>query len=289
MRRFNSLLALILFALFSCGFTWGFGKGDHCSESTKAVEGVTNETLPAERAKIEKKILSLCPDGGAAHYLKGLALGASNKSEQAISEYRDAISKEPLLADAYGQLGLLMLKKGVPDEASVNLYNSLKLKRSPSYAKALADLYLEGKFYGLALLHYEQTMPVFANDVSVQNGMGQCYLGQGNLVKAREKFQTVLHLQPANELSHLKLAEIYQKEKQYDQAIAELRLSLAANPGNRDSHYRLAQFLEMTGNSNEASNEYKLAGVERSVDPSDHMQRAASFTAAGAYDKAANE
>jgi tetratricopeptide (TPR) repeat protein len=288
-RRIYGLL-LLTHVFLSCGFTWGLSKGDPCGESRKAVEGITTETPTAERGKTEKSVLALCPDGGATHYLKGVAFETSNKTEQAMAEYRTAISKDPLLSDAHGRLGLLLLSKGMRDEASVALFRALQLKSSsPSYAKALAETFLEGKFYALASYNYEQTLPALANDVAVQNGIGQCYLGQGHIVKAREKFQAALHLEPANETAHLGLAEIFRQEKQFDGAIAELRLALNANPGNRDSHYRLAQLFELAGKSTEADSEYRLAGVERSMSPPDHLQRAASFAAAGVYDKAAAE
>jgi hypothetical protein len=73
-------LTLLVIAFLNCGFTWGFGTKDQCEEARTIVESLSAETSVAERTQAEKSILKLCPDGGAAYYLKGLSLEAG-KSE----------------------------------------------------------------------------------------------------------------------------------------------------------------------------------------------------------------
>ena len=287
MYRLIYVALLLSFALLTCGFTWGLGKSDPCSEASKAVAGLTPETPTLQRDKIEKSVLKSCSDGAAAFYLRGISLEAEEKSGEAIGAYRKAATKDPRLADAHGRLGLLLLGKGEREEASVQLVTALQLKDSPSYARAAGEIFLEGKLHALAIHFFEQALPAYAADAALQLEMGQAYLGMGNSARARPLFEEATRLDPAGAAGHLGLAACYRQEKQFDQAIAELRLALAADSGNRESRYQLGQLLEWTGKTEEADREYHLAGVERALGPADYLKKAAEYSAAGSFERAA--
>ena len=278
---------LLPFALLTCGFTWGLGKGDPCNEASKAVAELTPETPAQLREKITKRVIKECPDGAAASYLRGLSLEAEKKSAEALGAYRSATSKDPRLADAHGRLGLLLLGKGEREEASVELITALQLKDSPSYARAAAEIFLEGKLHALAIHFFEQALPAYADDADLRLEMGRAYLGMGKSARARSLFQEALRLDPAGAAGHLGLAGCYRQEKQFNGAIDELRLALAADSGNRESHYQLGQLLELTGKSEEADREYHIAGVERSLGAADYLKKAADYTASGSFEMAA--
>lgn len=285
-RRIFVALLLPL-ALLTSGFTWGLGKGDPCSEASKAVAGLTPETPAPQRDQIEKSVLKSCADGAAAGYLRGISLEAEKKNEQAVIEYRFATTKDPRLADAHGRLGLLLLGKGEREEASVELIAALQLQDSPSYARAAGEIFLEGKLHALAIHFFEQALPAYAADAALRLEMGRAYLGMGNTVKARPLFEEAIRLDPAGAAGHLGLADCYRQEKRYDKAIAELRLALAADSRNRESHYQLGQLLELVGKPEEADREYHLAGVERVLGPADYLKKAADYTSTGSFEMAA--
>ena len=129
---------ILLLAFFSCGFTWGGGGKDQCDEARTVGEAVSPETASAERDLAAQKVQKLCPEGGAGEYLKGVALEAGQNPEQAMEAYRAAGRKDPLLADAKGRLGLLLFARGAREEASVALFEALRLKQKPEYARTLA-------------------------------------------------------------------------------------------------------------------------------------------------------
>lgn len=282
-------LGLLVIAVLNCGFSWNSGTQDHCGQARKIVESLGSDSSAPQRAQAEKNILDLCPDGGATYYLQGLSLEAARNVTGAIEAYRTASRKDPLLAEAKGQLGLLLLQQGARQEASVALFEALQLKANPRYSRALGEIFLEGKLYALALHHYQQTLPTSAADASMHVNMARCYLGLGDQAKAHESLLEALRLEPGNEMAHLELAGIYREEKLYDKAVAELRSAVAGNPDNRDIHLNLAQVLELMGKPAEADKEYALAGVKRTVNATDHLRRAAMYQAAEEFAKEAAE
>ena len=259
------LVGMLLIAFSCCGFTWGASREDRCAEARKIGAALSVETPTAERTEAEKTILKLCPDGGVSYYLKGLSLEAGRNLEGAVDAYRKAGEKDPLLADAKGRLGLLLLQRGAREEASVALFEALKLQANPRYSRALAEVFLENELYALALHHFRQALPALAGDVAVQIGMARSYRGLGERARARDALLESLRLEPGNVAAHLELAGIYQDEKLYDQAAAQLGAAISGQPANRDAHFRLAQLLELMGKQGQAEKEYLLAGVERSA------------------------
>jgi len=287
MDRRLCITLLLPFALLACGFTWGLGKSDPCGEASKSVAGLTPESPAAQLQTVAKSVSKSCADGAAADYLRGISLEAEKKGEQASAVYRSAVGKDPGLADAHGRLGLLELAKGEREEASVQLITALQLKDSPAYARAVAEIFLEGKLHALAIHFFQQALPAYGADAALRLEMGRGYLGMGNCAKARPLFEEALRLAPASAAGHLGLADCYRQEKQFDQAIAELRLALAADSGNRESHYQLGQLLELAGKPEEAEREYHLAGVERALGPADYLKKAAEYASAGSFEMAA--
>src|SRR5512133_1734622 len=157
-------LGLLVIAFMNCGFTWGFGTKDQCGEARIIGEALSPDTSAAERAQAEKSILNLCQDGGAAYYLKGLSLEAGKNETGAIEAYRTASRKDPLLAEAKGRLGLLLLQQGARQEASVALFEALQLKANPRFSRGLAEIFLEGKLYALALNQFQLALPTSKSD-----------------------------------------------------------------------------------------------------------------------------
>jgi Flp pilus assembly protein TadD len=97
---------LLCAAVFLTGFSWGLG-GDPCKNALEMTETV--ESLPdeAQVRQAEAKIISLCPDGGAAHFVLAQQLERVGNIDGAINEYRKALQQERSFPLANGNLGML--------------------------------------------------------------------------------------------------------------------------------------------------------------------------------------
>ncbi len=280
--------ALLVLGFLSCGFTWGSSLPP-CDKASEAVKEITRQSSADKRLEAEKKVRELCAEGGAAHYLKGLALEAAQRQEEAVEEYRSAVKKDPQLAEAHGRLGLLLFEKGAREEASVELFEASKSKPDPDYARALGDIFQAAQLYALALSQYERALPTYGNDAKLRVGMARSYLGLGERAKARDLLVEALRLDPANLAASLELAEIYRGDKQYQDALQQLKQASAAHPDNRDIHFRLARLLDLMGEEKLADAQYRQAGMERASTPADHLEKAALYQQGTAFLKAARE
>ena len=179
MNKYCYLIILILSMGVMCGFNWGFGSTDACTKAkalTPTLAGLSGEN----RTKQENKILKLCPEGAAGHFVLGLRHELQGESDEAIDEYRAAVKNDDTLAEAHGNLGLLLLNKGVRDEAAVELMRGLMGKADPRYHRGSAELLREGKMYSLALFHYLEALKAFPRDVSVHAGLASRHISGGD-------------------------------------------------------------------------------------------------------------
>ena len=112
MRKLWTYVMLLCALLLLTGFSWGLGGDDPCRkalELTGTLENIRNE---AQLRQAEARILSICPDGGAGHYVSAVQLERIGNFDGAINEYRKALQQEKSFPLASGNLGLLYAQKG---------------------------------------------------------------------------------------------------------------------------------------------------------------------------------
>src|SRR5690242_15177902 len=124
MQIFRTYCALMCATLLLTGFSWGLG-GDACKEAMELVGKLATLHDETQKSQSEAKILSLVPDGAAAHFVTALQFERVGNLDGAINEYRKALQLERTFPLASGNLGLLYAQKGMNDEASVELARGL--------------------------------------------------------------------------------------------------------------------------------------------------------------------
>ncbi len=131
MNKYRYLILIILTMSVTCGFNWGFDDCTKAKSLIPALSGLSGE----KRAKQENRILKLCPDGAAAHFVLGLRHERQGEVDEAVDEYRAAVKDDGTLAEAHRNLGLLLLNRGVRDESAVELTRGLMGKADPSLSE----------------------------------------------------------------------------------------------------------------------------------------------------------
>jgi tetratricopeptide (TPR) repeat protein len=132
MKNCSIFLLLVLVTLFTCGFDWGFGAKDKCGDAKRLVTELAMVKTAAERTAMEARILRLCPEGGAGHYIKAINLEKAGNIDGASIEYGEALKDDPTFPQASGNLGLIHLQQGLYDEAAVELTVALKTVPTPA-------------------------------------------------------------------------------------------------------------------------------------------------------------
>ena len=250
---------LLCATLLLCGFGWGTFDGS-CKEAQTLAESMETVRDDVQLRQTEAKILALCPDGAAGHYVNALMLERVGNVDGAINEYRQALRQESSFAMASGNLGLLYTQLGRNSEASVELTRGLASSSNPKYHKALGRILAEMKVYPLAIHHLTEAGNVLTGDPEVFTTMAEIHLAMEQPAKALEEYRHALSMDPSNEKAHTGIASIYLGRNELDKALDELKKVEMPNSQNRQIHLMMAGIYEKKGNTKLADYEYLLAG-----------------------------
>lgn len=287
MRILRIYLVLTCAVLLLTGFSWSLGN-DPCKEAlemTGSLEGVQDE---AQMRQTEAKIISLCPDGAAAHYVNALQLERVGNIDGAIAEYRKALRQDASFARASGNLGLLYAQKGMDDEASVELSRGLSTHQNPLYHKAIARIFAMRKVYPLAIYHYNEAGRELTRDAAIFTGLAEVYSAMGQPDKALEEYKRAVTADPNHEKAYIGSAAIHIQQDNLDQAIEQLKKAEMTNPQNREVHLMLANIYEKKGDQ-KLSDYHSLLGGKAKALPAVAAKQPASSTGNSGTDKEIEE
>ena len=259
MQILRTHAALLCAALLLTGFNWGFGN-ETCREAMELVGKLDTLRDETQQRQTEAKILSICPDGGAGHYITALQFERTGNVDGAIAEYRKALQQERSFPLASGNLGLLYAQKGLNDEASVELARGLSSVPNPNYHRAMGRILAERKVFPLAIYHYNEAARELSRDPGIFIGLAEIYVATDQPVKALEEYQRALTVDPNNEKGHIGIATIHLERNEPDKALEELKKAEMANPQNREVHLMKAGIYEKKGEAKLAEYEYLLGG-----------------------------
>ena len=171
-----------------------------------------------------KKALTLKPDCGEIYNNLGAALARAGKDDQAVECFDRAVHLQPDCADIHNNLGAALAATGKSDEGIKHYREALRLK--PDYTKAHNNL-------GLALADAGQ------NDEAI------------------EHFREALRLQPDYAEPHNNLAVALAQAGKTDEAIEHLQQALRAQPKYARALYNLGTTLAGQGRTAEAVHSYE--------------------------------
>lgn len=87
----------------------------------KPVEGVQICNMALQREKMDRR------DRAATHDNRGVILGALDRTEEAKSDFNDAIRLDPRLGDPYVNIGAMLIKERRYEEALTQINKGLEL------------------------------------------------------------------------------------------------------------------------------------------------------------------
>lgn len=262
MKILQTCLLLMSAVLLLTGFSWGLGSNP-CKESLEIAETLNGTRDDALIRQSEANITARCPDGAAAHFASALRQERAGNFDAAIEEYRRALQQEASFARASGNLGMLYARKGMNDEASVELTRGLSSISDPLYHKELARILSVQKVYPLAAYHFNEAGRELTGDASVFIGLAEVYAASGQPDKAIEEYRRALAAEPGSAKAHIGIASINLQRGESDKALEELKRGEAVAPQNRDIHLMLAGIYEKNGDAKLADYHSLLGGKSK--------------------------
>jgi len=189
-----------------------------------------------------QKVLAEQPEFTYAHFQLAYVYTALKRTEDARGEYERAIALDPKMAEAYLNLGILLLD-GRPADAIAPLRKAVDLLPAQSRPRSLLAVALErsGDEAG-AVEVFEGVLHLDPKDLTAINHLGWFSLRKNKPAVAETRFRQALEIQPGNPSALQGFAESLDAQKMPEAADA-YRAYLAVQPQDSAARARLLHLL----------------------------------------------
>ena len=221
------------------------------------------------RGEIEKALgfyeqaLKVRPEFPEAEFQRGNALASLGRLAEADAAFRRAISYKKNWALPYSALGIVLVRQNRDKEAEQSFNQALTVDSKDNVAlRMLAELRLRAGDAKSALEFAKRATANADAPASAWVALALAEKANGNTAGARTAVDHVLANEPENVAALLERADLYTDEKNFELAIADLKVAARLKPGDKAVMTRLAYALQQAGKTEEAQVVAKSAGIE---------------------------
>lgn len=251
-------------------------------EKQESLQELNKAEQKEEEKREEKKELT------AWDYVRrGLRATEEKQYETAIKEYREAIKKDPKIAAAYNNIGIIYGDSKHYDEAIAELQKAIEM--DPSYAKAyynLGNVYREMQQDDKAIENYKKAIEFNPDYVKAYNNIGIVYVKKGQLEKAAENYTRAIELDPDYEFAYVNRGELYVKMDQPEKAIKEFTRAIELAPDDVQAYVNRGNAFTKVEQYEKAIGDYTKAMELKPESKILYQKRAKAYRAAGKNDLA---
>jgi tetratricopeptide (TPR) repeat protein len=157
-----------------------------------------------------------------AHMLLGRACLNSNRSLQAIDEFKTALKLDPAIKLGHYHLGFAYFSLGRNDEAISEYEEELRRSgESPAVVYELGRSLLEGGKYEAALKYLQRGTELDAPNPEVWYNLGKAQALAGQAARAESSLRKAVELNPKDPSPHYQLARVLEKLGKIEEARSE--------------------------------------------------------------------
>src|SRR5215472_2559728 len=161
------------------------------------------------------------PADYTAHFNLALAYSFLNRDQEGIAEYKKTLERKPGLYQAQLNAGVLILRQKEPAGALALLEAAAAQKPSEFRPRFyLAEAQLGTGDAARAEQSYSSALKADGKSAGAHLGLGRALAAEGKLADAAPQFRQAAEIDPEYRDSLLELASLYEKDKQYAEAIA---------------------------------------------------------------------
>jgi protein O-GlcNAc transferase len=202
-------------------------------------------------------------DDSSDHYNNlGVLLREQNRLDEAITAYRQALTRAPRYATAHYNLGNAYRSKGQMGPAAKSLRRAIEI--DPGHARALAALGQVLQTLGRAVdsvPFLERALVLIPGDAGLLCDLGNALQTLGRLEPAEAAYRRALQLDPLLSGAWYSLGCAESSSKAYMAAIASFRKSLEIHPDWPEAQQNLGQVLFKLGQVEEAMQMFRRAAA----------------------------
>ena len=270
------LCSLTLFALLPLCAAQQQPAPKSSQSSAQKLRNPLNDLLDEAQAALDKndyqaaipplqKFIAEKPDVAFAHFQLAYAYTALKQADDAQAEYEKAISLDPKMAEAYLNLGILLLPTN-PAQAVAPLKKAVDLLPSQSRPRNLLGTAQERSGdLKAAAESFEGAANLDPKDIDSLIHLGETYLKLGRSADAEKKFRAALDLDPKSPEALHGLAVSLEAQKKPD-ALDAYRAYLAVVPQDDKARTRMLHLMVERGQYDAAVAELQKSGQASNVD-----------------------
>jgi tetratricopeptide (TPR) repeat protein len=221
------------------------------------------------RGEIEKALefyeqaLKVRPEFPEAEFQRGNALASLGRLADADAAFRRAISYKKNWSLPYSALGVVLVRQNRDKEAEQFFNQALTIDNKENVAlRMLAELRLRAGDSKSALDFAKRATANPEAPASAWVALALAEKANGNSAGAKAALDHILANEPENFAALLERADLFTDEKNFELAIADLKVAAKSKPTDKAVISRLAYALQQTGKTEEAQAVAKAAGIE---------------------------
>ncbi len=176
------------------------------------------------------------PRSFKAHSNLGNIYRNTGRFDEAIHEFRHALSLYDNYLDAHNNLGVTYRKKGMLKEA-ISEYEKV-LQLSPGYPYAhnnLGVLYARANLLDHAIAEFHNAISIKPDYPDAHNNLGATYMGKGMYEKAIQECLEAVKYSNRYSDAYYNLSVAYLNNKQFDKALEAVKIVLSMNSDHHDA------------------------------------------------------
>jgi len=205
------------------------------------------------------------PNKASGYINRALAYKEKDMYENAISDFKKALSLTPNHVLAHHNLGVLYLKLGKLDDATREVQTVLNLSPDLVEAHLLLGMILGKKNrYDEAIHEFLVAEKLSARGSDVHHAdfhleFANLYYRKGRFDDALKELQIALHLKPDFAEAHRNLAVVLIKKNRFNDALRELQTAIKLKPNFADARNDLGYVYTLQGKREDALLEFQHA------------------------------
>jgi tetratricopeptide (TPR) repeat protein len=240
------------------------------------------------------KAVAAEPANYAAWFDLGFVYNALGKNDESIAAYRKSVEAKPDVFESNLNLGLMLVKAGLPDaEKYLRAATSLKPTSHAEEGQARAWMSLAHVLAGSkpdeAIAAYRHVSTLQPQDPEPHLEVGALLEKQNQFADAEQEYKRAVALAPSSSDAYVGMANIYMRGSRFLEAEEILRKLVTLRPDDAGAHMQLGRVLAASSKNDEAISELQAALKISPADFSVQRDLADVYSQAGKYELAERE
>jgi tetratricopeptide (TPR) repeat protein len=207
-----------------------------------------------EAISVFRQVLSKEPRNFEAQANLAFAYLEAERYDKAVVEYNKAISLDSRNAECWANIGFAYERLGKTGKAADAIARSVELNPGNLEARMnLAAMYENAGAFDKAVAHYEAAIKTDGSKGAAYCGVARCLTEKGNIAGAKKYCQEGIAADPKNAEAHWQLGNIlWKKENNQAEALKEYQKSVTIDENSQVFYENLALLQEDMGKKQEA-------------------------------------